>query len=391
MGKAKVAGKPAKKTVEKKREKIVEDKTFGLKNKNKSKKVQQFISRVQATKPGGSAEQQQRREMEAKKAKEATKEAEKEMLALLGEAYALSGKKKDGKSKVIKKAAEKLKQEEEEEAAKLEVAAKEADEKDFGMPICSLRDAYGLGSKAIVERLCVELTYKDNLIGKAHDGSACLYIKIEDGTTRNPMIMTLLGETPQSFPFKVGEFLDIRNAIAMVRGSNVFLELPKGTRGLTNPVDGAVQEVLLCSERLVESVKEKMEEEIAIRERGGIPVEERIEEERANLTGTLTPVTKERFFEWKENKRKAKQAEWEKLRKQTKKGAKGLLSGRALFAVDASLFVDDEAAVGNEAYALRADADAPPAPDDLAKEVEEQLYLDGDDDLDDLDDLDEDE
>ncbi len=40
----KIISKKAKKEKEKK---VIEDSTFGLKNKNKSKKVQQFISRVE--------------------------------------------------------------------------------------------------------------------------------------------------------------------------------------------------------------------------------------------------------------------------------------------------------------------------------------------------------
>ncbi len=40
------AKKGAKKVDQKKVQKIVEDKTFGIKNKNKSKKVQQYISTV---------------------------------------------------------------------------------------------------------------------------------------------------------------------------------------------------------------------------------------------------------------------------------------------------------------------------------------------------------
>jgi hypothetical protein len=40
------AKKGAKKVDQKKVAKIVEDKTFGMKNKNKSKKVQQYISTV---------------------------------------------------------------------------------------------------------------------------------------------------------------------------------------------------------------------------------------------------------------------------------------------------------------------------------------------------------
>lgn len=38
--------KESKKTVLKKAEKVVEDKTFGLKNKNKSKTVQEFVKSV---------------------------------------------------------------------------------------------------------------------------------------------------------------------------------------------------------------------------------------------------------------------------------------------------------------------------------------------------------
>lgn len=39
--------KPSKKAVKEKQSKAIDDATFGLKNKNKSKKVQQFVSRVE--------------------------------------------------------------------------------------------------------------------------------------------------------------------------------------------------------------------------------------------------------------------------------------------------------------------------------------------------------
>ena len=39
--------KPSKKAVKEKKAKVIEDATFGLKNKNKSKKVQQYIERVE--------------------------------------------------------------------------------------------------------------------------------------------------------------------------------------------------------------------------------------------------------------------------------------------------------------------------------------------------------
>ncbi len=38
----------SKKSVEKEKQRIVEDKTFGLKNKNKSKKVEKYIKSVQS-------------------------------------------------------------------------------------------------------------------------------------------------------------------------------------------------------------------------------------------------------------------------------------------------------------------------------------------------------
>ena len=38
---------PSNKTVEKQKQKVVEDKTFGLKNKNKSTKVQKYVQQVQ--------------------------------------------------------------------------------------------------------------------------------------------------------------------------------------------------------------------------------------------------------------------------------------------------------------------------------------------------------
>lgn len=39
--------KPSKKAVKEKQNKAIDEATFGIKNKNKSKKVQQFISRVE--------------------------------------------------------------------------------------------------------------------------------------------------------------------------------------------------------------------------------------------------------------------------------------------------------------------------------------------------------
>lgn len=79
--------KPSKKAVKEKQKKAIEESTFGLKNKNKSKKVQQFINRVEKSvkhSNGG---------LEASKTKELKKEAklakqlqEEEMRQLFNEA-----------------------------------------------------------------------------------------------------------------------------------------------------------------------------------------------------------------------------------------------------------------------------------------------------------------
>ena len=53
MGPKKGGDEPSKKTVAKAKEKVIEDKTFGLKNKNKSKAVQQYIKGVENTVKGG--------------------------------------------------------------------------------------------------------------------------------------------------------------------------------------------------------------------------------------------------------------------------------------------------------------------------------------------------
>lgn len=78
MGPKKGGGGESKKTVEKKKEKIIEDKTFGLKNKNKSKTVQNYIKGVEQTVKGakGSREVLAGAEYEENKLKKKLKEEE---------------------------------------------------------------------------------------------------------------------------------------------------------------------------------------------------------------------------------------------------------------------------------------------------------------------------
>jgi hypothetical protein len=75
-----------------------------------------------------------------------------------------------------------------------------------------------------------------------------------------------------------------------------------------------------------------------------LTLEEKIEEERAALPSTgLTPVTLETFMDWKKRKAEKKQKDLEdRLKEEQKKaGAKGgfnIMSGKALFKYDPTLF-----------------------------------------------------
>ena len=89
-----------------------------------------------------------------------------------------------------------------------------------------------------------------------------------------------------------------------------------------------------------------------------ITLEEKIEEERAALPSAgLTPVTLETFADWKLRKAERKQKELEeRMREEEKKGAskgRGILSGRALFKYDPTLFKDDDNAADERIYEER--------------------------------------
>ena len=76
-------------------------------------------------------------------------------------------------------------------------------------------------------------------------------------------------------------------------------------------------------------------------------LEDRIERERRALT-TRTPVTLDRLQVWLKNKQQRKEEEealvMEEAKQSYAKGKRPVISGRALFAIDPSLFIDDDAA-----------------------------------------------
>eukprot|EP00320_Phaeocystis_rex_P009197 CAMPEP_0119056150 /NCGR_PEP_ID=MMETSP1178-20130426/848_1 /TAXON_ID=33656 /ORGANISM="unid sp, Strain CCMP2000" /LENGTH=417 /DNA_ID=CAMNT_0007036851 /DNA_START=122 /DNA_END=1375 /DNA_ORIENTATION=+ len=76
-------------------------------------------------------------------------------------------------------------------------------------------------------------------------------------------------------------------------------------------------------------------------------LEDRIERERQALT-TRTPVTLDRLQVWLKEKQERKAQQEEKVMEEAKqsyaKGKRPVISGRALFAIDPSLFIDDDGA-----------------------------------------------
>lgn len=101
--KSKKVNEASKKNLQKKKERIIDDKTFGLKNKNKSKKVQALIHSVQKTvHNSGDRKQRQldeKRKMAKANAKAKKKAMEDERNALFGEALLAVKKKTSTKMK----------------------------------------------------------------------------------------------------------------------------------------------------------------------------------------------------------------------------------------------------------------------------------------------------
>jgi DRG Family Regulatory Proteins, Tma46 len=135
-------------------------------------------------------------------------------------------------------------------------------------------------------------------------------------------------------------------------------------------------------------------------------LEDEVEEQRQRKVAELkksglgTPVTPETFAVWQEAKRKIRAEAAKKMVEaefRKKKGGKGLgiLSGRALYEYKKELFVDrddDElegpSGTSRQTSAISDDEARDDGVQNMATQVQSDLFLEGDDD--DLDDLDED-
>jgi hypothetical protein len=133
----------------------------------------------------------------------------------------------------------------------------------------------------------------------------------------------------------------------------------------------------------------------------GETIVEQIERERRALDASkLTPMTEELFLKWKEEEEQRRVKEVAQKAKEVKqkakaKGSNAQLSGRDLFTFDPSMFVDDDEAADDDAYVIREDfaesAEAKQAAADVANVNDADLFLDDDVELPSDDDEDDDD
>eukprot|EP00475_Leptophrys_vorax_P000754 TRINITY_DN10412_c0_g1_i1.p1 TRINITY_DN10412_c0_g1~~TRINITY_DN10412_c0_g1_i1.p1 ORF type:complete len:349 (-),score=131.84 TRINITY_DN10412_c0_g1_i1:1249-2295(-) len=286
---------PSVRTEMKKKQKVVEDKTFGLKNKNKSSKVQKYISDLEKSALSNQkAILQKQKEAEARKAaKKAEQEEQRQLEQLMRAAQALEKKKNSEMKRQI---------------CPFFVKGKcpKGDE-------CKMSHDWGDTRK--VEKVDM---YKDPREGTDN---------FPEGSDITCMHFLEAAEKQQ-----YGHFWRCPNGAEKCQ---YLHRLPKG---------------FVLEEK-------KDDDEVPIDE---MTLEEKIEKEREELLASgrqLTPVTPERLVEWQKRKKEAKEKkiEEERLAAEKKMGNRGIgvLSGRALFQFDPTLFIDDADAADKDDVEIR--------------------------------------
>eukprot|EP01113_Clastostelium_recurvatum_P009785 TRINITY_DN1475_c0_g1_i4.p1 TRINITY_DN1475_c0_g1~~TRINITY_DN1475_c0_g1_i4.p1 ORF type:complete len:367 (+),score=145.66 TRINITY_DN1475_c0_g1_i4:47-1147(+) len=296
--------KDSKKTADKQKQKIIEDKTFGLKNKNKSTKVQKYVDAVEKQVKDRGVDKKQQYLIDQKKKDKEAAEAAKAEAALLFKHTVIQPKVPPG------------------------VDPKSIVCEYFRKGICEKGHKCKFSHDLNVERKAAKIDmYTDRRAEKEADTmdkwdqDKLSSVVEQKQTSTNKNLKT-------SIICKF--FLDAIEA----KKYGWFWECPNGGE--------KCQYVHALPPGFVLKSKKKADEEgLEV-----IPLEEIIEEERKQLT-TRTPVTLETFLVWKEQKRKRKEEEAkaaEDKRQADIKAGRTVMSGREMFVFNPDLFVDDEAA-----------------------------------------------
>lgn len=272
--------KESKKTEQKRQDKIIEDKTFGLKNKNKSKAVQSYVKSVAAQVKGQVGKGGESKRVADEFAAKAAQKKDEEKKALLASLF-----------KTIKKTQEVVEDEVEEEVQ----------EENY-------------------EEIDLYTDQREQIFGRSDEPNE----ELENWRANKD-------KTDKICKY----FLDSVEA---------------GKYGWRWTCPNGIQCIYKHALPYGYTLKRDMQTE---EKKDDMTLEERLEADRQQLSGG-TPVTLERFLKWKEDKKIQREKESEKKRvdEAKKSGGKGLnvLSGRALFTYDPSLFQDDAEALDDKEY-----------------------------------------
>ena len=306
---------------------IIEDKTFGLKNKKKSKKVQNYVNQVVNATKASFVDHKKKKEEDAKAAAKAEKKKHKEEMADLFKASIIQPKVPFGVDpKTIACAFFKAGQ-----------CKKKGDACKFShdQEIC-------FGKKKAVSNkidLCVDVAAAKAAKKQEEDIAITDPVELQKAIEKKARQMACETHIVCKHFLKAiedkkyGWFWECPDQLNLPGGCKYRHALPPGYVFKDKKKSGDDEDE--------DADKRTLEEKLDDMRKG---------------VGPGAMVTEETFREWKRKRLEKKKAEQEaadaKLKKNYKKGAKTQMTGRQLFEFDQSLFVDDAEAGGADDYKL---------------------------------------